>query len=46
MATATIRLARLGLRATPEQETVLGRAAEATRKSRTDFVLDAAWQAE
>ena len=37
--------ARLGLRATPEQETVLRRAAEVTRKSLTDFVLDAACQA-
>lgn len=45
MATTTIRSARLGLRATPEQETVLRRAAEATRKSLTDFVLDAACQA-
>ncbi|MGE3298013.1 MAG: DUF1778 domain-containing protein [Porticoccaceae bacterium] len=45
MATATI-LARLGRRATAEQETLLGRAAEATRKSLTDLVLDAAWQAE
>jgi uncharacterized protein (DUF1778 family) len=45
-ATTTIRSARLGLRATPEQEMVLGRAAEATLKSLTDFVLDAAWQAE
>ena len=36
------RSARLGLRATPEQETVLRRAAEATHKSLTDFILDSA----
>ncbi|TAL97206.1 MAG: DUF1778 domain-containing protein [Rhodanobacter sp.] len=41
----TARSARLGLRATPEQEAVLRRAAEATPKSLTDFVLDAAFQA-
>ncbi len=39
------RSARLGLRATLEQETVLRRAAEATRKSLTDFILDSACQA-
>ncbi|MCL2525125.1 MAG: DUF1778 domain-containing protein [Betaproteobacteria bacterium] len=39
------RSARLGLRATPEQETVLRRAAEAVHKSLTDFILDAACQA-
>ena len=43
--TATTRSARLGLRATPEQEAVLRRAAEATHKSLTDFVLDAAYRA-
>jgi uncharacterized protein (DUF1778 family) len=46
MATATsppnARSARLGLRATPEQETVLRRAAEVTHKSLTDFILDSA----
>lgn len=39
------RTARLGLRATPEQEAVLRRAAEVAHKSLTDFVLDAAYQA-
>lgn len=39
------RTARFGLRATPEQETVLRRAAEVTHKSLTDFILDAACQA-
>jgi uncharacterized protein (DUF1778 family) len=39
------RSARLGLRATPAQETVLRRAAEVTHKSLTDFILDAAYQA-
>ena len=44
-AIASTRSARLGLRATPEQETVLRRAAEVTHKSLTDFILDAAYQA-
>ncbi len=44
-ATTTTRSARLGLRATPEQETVLRRAAEVSHKSLTDFILDAAYQA-
>jgi uncharacterized protein (DUF1778 family) len=39
------RSARLGLRATPEQEAVLRRAAEVAHKSLTDFVLDAACRA-
>lgn len=39
------RSARLGLRATPEQEAVLRRAAEVSHKSLTDFILDAAYQA-
>ena len=39
------RTARLGLRATPEQETVLRRAAEVAHKSLKDFILDAAYQA-
>ncbi len=44
--TATMsRSARLGLRATPQQESVLRRAAEASNKSLTDFVLDSAYQA-
>ncbi len=44
-AISTTRSARLGLRATPEQEAVLRRAAEVAHKSLTDFVLDAACQA-
>jgi len=44
-ATASSRSVRLGLRATPEQETLLRRAAEVARKSLTDFILDAAYQA-
>ena len=44
-ATASARSAPLGLRATPEQETVLLRAAEVAHKSLTDFVLDAAYRA-
>ena len=44
-AIASPRSARLGLRATPEQETVLRRAAEVAHKSLTDFILDAAYQA-
>ena len=43
MTAATItRSARLGLRATPEQETVLRRAADVAHKSLTDFILDSA----
>ena len=41
----TARSARLGLRATPAQETVLRRAAEVARKSLTDFILDSACSA-
>jgi len=37
--------ARLGLRATPEQETVLRRAADVAHKSLTEFILDSACQA-
>ena len=44
-ASASTRSARLGLRATAEQETVLRRAAEVAHKSLTDFILDAAYQA-
>ncbi len=44
MTTAT-RSARLGLRATPQQETVLRRAAELSNKSMTDFILDSACRA-
>ncbi len=38
----TARSARLGLRATLEQEVVLRRAAEVAHKSLTDFILDSA----
>lgn len=41
----TQRSARLGLRATPEQERVLRRAADAAHKSLTDFILESACQA-
>ncbi|NBO83290.1 MAG: DUF1778 domain-containing protein [Betaproteobacteria bacterium] len=44
-ATASSRSVRLGLRGTPEQETLLRRAAEVAHKSLTDFILDAAYQA-
>lgn len=37
-----LRSARLGLRATAEQEFVLRRAAEVAHKSLTDFILDSA----
>jgi uncharacterized protein (DUF1778 family) len=43
--TASTRSARLGLRATPQQEAVLRRAAEVVHKSMTDFILDSAYQA-
>jgi len=39
------RSARLGLRATPEQEQVLRRAAAVTHRSLTDFILETACQA-
>mgnify|MGYP000101821413 FL=1 len=41
----TSRSARLGLRATPEQEAVLRRAADIAHKSLTDFILDSACHA-
>ena len=44
-AARTPRSARLGLRATPEQERVLRRAADVAHKSLTDFVLESACQA-
>lgn len=44
-ATARSRSARLGLSATPEQETVLRHAAEVAHKSLTDLILDVAHQA-
>lgn len=40
--TPRARSARLGLRATPQQELVLRRAADVARKSLTDFILDSA----
>lgn len=43
--TSAVRSARLGLRATPEQEAVLRRAADVVHKSLTDFILDSACQA-
>ena len=39
------RSARLGLRATPQQEAMLRRAAEVSNKSMTDFILDSVCQA-
>jgi uncharacterized protein (DUF1778 family) len=42
---STTRSSRLGLRATPQQEAVLRRAAEVANKSMTDFILDSACQA-
>jgi uncharacterized protein (DUF1778 family) len=45
VASTSSRSARLGLRATPEQEAVLRRAADVARKSLTDFILDSACQA-
>lgn len=44
-ATTTTRSAQLGLRATPEQETVLRRAVEVAHKPLADFIPDAAYQA-
>lgn len=44
MTTAT-RSARLGLRATPQQEAVLRRAAEVSQKTMTEFILESAYQA-
>lgn len=43
--TPRLRSARLGLRATPQQEAILRRAAEATHRSLTDFILESACQA-
>jgi len=42
--TATSRTARLGFRATLEQEAILRRAAEVAHKSLTEFILDSACQ--
>ena len=44
-AARTSRSARLGLRATPRQEAILRRAADAAHKSLTDFILDSACHA-
>ena len=41
-APSSMRSARLGLRATREQEIVLRRAADVAHKSLTDFILDSA----
>ena len=41
-ATRGSRSARLGLRTTPEQETILRRAAAVSHKSLTEFVLESA----
>ena len=41
-ASASARSARLGLRATPQQEAVLQRADDVAHKSLTDFILDSA----
>lgn len=40
----TPRTSRLALRATPQQESVLRRAAELTNKSVPDFILESAYQ--
>ena len=40
--TSNSRSARLGFRATPEQEAVIRRAAEVAHKSLTDFILQSA----
>ncbi|MDY7540707.1 DUF1778 domain-containing protein [Undibacterium sp. RTI2.1] len=42
MSALAFKSARFGLRATPEQETILRRAADVSRKSLTDFILDSA----
>lgn len=39
------RSSRLGIRATPQQEAILKRAAEARHKSLTEFILDSACNA-
>jgi uncharacterized protein (DUF1778 family) len=43
--TSAVRSVRLGLRATPEQEAVLRRAADVVQKSLNDFILDSACEA-
>jgi uncharacterized protein (DUF1778 family) len=42
MSVSASRTSRLGLRASPEQEAVLRRAADVAQKSLTDFILDSA----
>jgi len=42
---STSRSSRLGIRATPAQEAILKRAAEARHKSLTEFILDSACSA-
>lgn len=44
MGTSATKTARFGLRATPQQEAVLRRAADVAHKSMTDFILDSAYQ--
>lgn len=44
-AVRAVRSARLGLRATPEQEALLRRASDVAHKSLTDFILESACQA-
>ena len=43
VSTSNSRSARLGCRATPEQEAVIRRAAEVAHKSLTDFILQSAY---
>lgn len=43
VSTSNSRSARLGFRATPEQEAVIRRAAEVAHKSLTDFILQSAY---
>ncbi|CAM3861942.1 DUF1778 domain-containing protein [Kerstersia gyiorum] len=45
MTTTTMRSGRIGFRVLPQQEAVLRRAAEASHKSLTDFILESAYQA-
>lgn len=45
IAKRTAKSSRLGLRATPEQEIVLRRAAEVCHKSLTEFIMDSAYHA-
>ena len=45
LSVSATRSARMGLRATPAQETVLRRAANVANKSLTDFILESACQA-